>query len=165
MSEGSDPSVHFHSLLRLRRPATGVSGHESLSDSDESLFSPARGPPERGELSRDESAGEDACSDGDEGTLRDAEEVEARDREAAEAGDSTDAVVSMEEMVSRELSDDSMSEFARVYFVVLISSSSGVRNDTFFSAGKKRRRGAILRGRRCRAGLLARIEVRLWGCL
>jgi len=44
------PSVHTHSLLRFRRPATGVSGAESLSESvseDESRFSPVRGPPKR----------------------------------------------------------------------------------------------------------------------
>lgn len=42
----SGPSVHRQSRLLLRRPATGVSGHESLSSSedDESRFSPIRGP-------------------------------------------------------------------------------------------------------------------------
>lgn len=143
--EERDPRVHFHSLLRFRRPATGVSGHESLSDSDESRFSPVRGPPERGELSVDERTGEDACSDGEEGSLGDNEDVEARDSDLAEASDSKDEVVSMEEMVSIELIDDSMSKCVIVYFVVLISSSRGVRKDTFFSAGKKRLAGAIFR--------------------
>lgn len=41
---GSGSKVHTHSLRRFRRPATGVSGQESLSDSDdESRFSPVRG--------------------------------------------------------------------------------------------------------------------------
>jgi hypothetical protein len=43
-ANGSGPSVHTHSLRRLRRPATGVSGTVSLSDSDEeSRLSPVRG--------------------------------------------------------------------------------------------------------------------------
>lgn len=39
---GSGPSVHVHSRTLFRRPATGVSGHLSLSDSseEESRFSP-----------------------------------------------------------------------------------------------------------------------------
>jgi hypothetical protein len=41
---GRGPRVHRQSLLRLRRPATGVSGAESLSsDDEESRFSPVRG--------------------------------------------------------------------------------------------------------------------------
>jgi hypothetical protein len=71
----------------------------------------------------------------------------------------------MEEMVESELVDDCRSEWAKVNLVVLISSSSGVRNDTFFSAGNMGRAGAILRGIRWRAGLLVRIEVKLCGCL
>ena len=42
---GSAPRVHVHSRTRFRRPATGVSGHLSLSDSsDESRLSPVCGP-------------------------------------------------------------------------------------------------------------------------
>jgi hypothetical protein len=52
-----------------------------------------------------------------------------------------------------------------VYLVVLISSSSGVRKDTRFSAGNMGRLEAILRGIIDRAGLFESIEVRLWGCL
>lgn len=40
LSDGSGPSVHLQSRLRFLRPATGVSGAESLSDSEESLLSP-----------------------------------------------------------------------------------------------------------------------------
>jgi hypothetical protein len=61
--------------------------------------------------------------------------------------------------------DESRSEWARVYLVVVISSSSGVRKETRFSAGNMGRFEAILRGIIERAGLLERIEARLWGCL
>lgn len=57
--------------------------------------------------------------------------------------------------------DDSRSELAQVYLTVLISSSSGVRKDTRFSAGNMGRE-VILRGT---IRLLARMELRLWGCL
>ena len=57
--------------------------------------------------------------------------------------------------------EDSRSELAQVYLTVLISSSSGVRKDTCFSAGNMGRE-AILRGT---MRLLERIEARLWGCL
>lgn len=73
-----------------------------------------------------------------------------------------DAVDAREERVETE---DSMSECARVYLVVVISSSSGVRNETRFSAGNMGRLEPILRGIIERAGLLERIEARLWGCL
>lgn len=45
LEPGNGPSVHRQSLVRFRRPATGVSGHESLSSSeeDESRLSPIRG--------------------------------------------------------------------------------------------------------------------------
>lgn len=61
--------------------------------------------------------------------------------------------------------EDSMSECAKVYLTVLISSSKGVRKETRFSAGKRGREGAILRGSSDLAGLLERMEVRLCGCL
>lgn len=43
--EATGPSVHTHSRCLFLLPATGVSGQESLSDSesDESLLSPALG--------------------------------------------------------------------------------------------------------------------------
>jgi hypothetical protein len=72
-----------------------------------------------------------------------------------------------EESVEADSSDvnveleDSRSELAMVYLTVLISSSSGVRNDTRFSAGNMGRE-AILRGT---MRLLVRMELRLWGCL
>lgn len=55
LSDGKGPSVHLQSLVRFRRPATGVSGAESLSSSllEESLLSPARGD-FLGELSAEE---------------------------------------------------------------------------------------------------------------
>lgn len=164
LSEGSDPSVHLQSLLRFRRPATGVSGHESLSDSEESRLSPARGPFGRGEPSSDEKAEELDGSDGDwtEGEEGSPEDVKATDNEAADDSDSEDAAVESEDIVDWE---DSISECASVYLTFLISSSSGVRKETFFSAGNSGLAAAILRGSSARAGLLERIEVRLWGCL
>jgi hypothetical protein len=56
--EGNGPSVQRQSLVRFRRPATGVSGQVSLSSSEdeESRFSPVRGDFDLGfgELSADE---------------------------------------------------------------------------------------------------------------
>lgn len=52
------PSVHAQTRFFLRRPATGVSGHESESDSDdESRFAPAV----RGSLARREMRGRPRC--------------------------------------------------------------------------------------------------------
>lgn len=74
-----------------------------------------------------------------------------------------DVVDSFEDSVERE---DWRSECARVYLTVVISSSSGVRKDTRFSAGNMGRAGVvILRGSVERAGLFVRMEARLWGCL
>jgi hypothetical protein len=73
------------------------------------------------------------------------------EEESVEA-DSSDVNVELE---------DSRSELAMVYLTVLISSSSGVRKDTRFSAGNMGRE-AILRGT---MRLLVRMELRLWGCL
>ena len=81
---------------------------------------------------------------------------------AAVASDSPEA-----ESVDADSSDvnveleDSRSELAQVYLTVLISSSSGVRNDTRFSAGNMGLE-AILRGT---IRLLTSIELRLCGCL
>jgi hypothetical protein len=52
-----------------------------------------------------------------------------------------------------------------VYFTVVISSSSGVRKETRFSAGNMGLEEVILRGIIDLAGLLANIETRLCGCL
>ena len=65
----------------------------------------------------------------------------------------------MDVMVETE---DSRSEWASVYRVVVISSTSGVLNDTRFSAGNMGRDDAILRGT---IWLLDKIETTLWGCL
>lgn len=63
--DGSGPSVHLQSRVRFRRPATGVSGHESLSESEESRLSPARGAFGRGEFSKEANADEEVCSEGE----------------------------------------------------------------------------------------------------
>jgi hypothetical protein len=66
LSSGSN--VHLHSRLRFRRPATGVSGHESSlseSDSEESRFSPVRGDLMPGDPSKDEKDDEVCWSDGE----------------------------------------------------------------------------------------------------
>jgi len=75
---------------------------------------------------------------------------------------------SLDVVSTPEVSDDSVelldsrSECARVYLVVVISSSSGVRKETRFSAGNIGRvEEPILRGIIARAGLLERMEVRL----
>lgn len=156
-SEGSGPRVQTQFLLRFRRPATGVSGQESLSDSDESRLSPIRGALSRGELSTDEKAELDG-SEGDWVEGEDGASAGVLSMERASDGfESVDSSVASEERVEV---DDSSSEWATVYVTVVISSSSGVRKDTRFSAGN-RGRDAILRGARDRAGLLERIEVRL----
>ena len=144
------PSVHRQSRVRLRRPATGVSGHESLSSSEdeESRLSPVRGCLGRGEHS---------CAD--EALSELSEQSEWR---VAERLESEDAVEASEDSVETEAS---RSEWASVYLTVVMSSSSGVRKDTRFSAGNMGREAAILRSIIDRAGLFASIEARLWGCL
>jgi hypothetical protein len=100
-----------------------------------------------------ESVGGEECSPETEDVSMD-----GKGSEFSESGDD----VASEEMVEEE---ELRSECARVYLTFLISSSSGVRNDTFFSAGNSGRAVVILRGSDDWAGLLRRIEVRLWGCL
>jgi len=149
--------VHTHSRRRLRRPATGVSGQESLSESDEdeSRFSPVRG--KRKLLSSDEfdKVGELDCSEAG-GEEEDDDEVvsinaaEDADEEKMVVSDFSSKVepVSMEEIVDDEEAEEAISECAMVYFVVVISSSKGARNDTRFVAGNMGREPeAILRGR------------------
>lgn len=186
------PSVHTHSLRRFRRPATGVSGHESSlsdSDDDESRLSPVLGPLNLGDSSEDESAGELDCCDGDdvdgdgdsvdgaakvgidkcdvEGNERsDSEDtIELSVEEDVDPGcndiDSDDSDGSTEKVDAVEDVEDSMSECAKVYFTVVISSSRGVRNDTFFAAGNMGREAVILLGRSDSTGLLESIEGRL----
>ncbi|KAL1606766.1 hypothetical protein SLS60_004173 [Paraconiothyrium brasiliense] len=157
VSDGSGPSVHLQSLLRLRRPATGVSGQESLSDSEESRLSPARGPLGRGEVCNE--ANEEV--DEDEGMDSEGDAVETDfvliDKVVV-VSDASAGVVPSEETVETE---DSISEWASVNFTVLISSSSGVRKDTRFSAGNNGLAAAILRG----FGPLESMERTLCGCL
>lgn len=147
LSDGRGPSVHLQSRLRFRRPAMGVSGAESLSDSEESRLSPAWGPrgligPSEEDWSED-TEGDGVASDDDEDALieRDME----GESESEDAGTFIEET-SIEDTVESEVAEDWRSECAMVYFVVLISSSRGVRNDTFFSAGNIGRTGAILRG-------------------
>lgn len=160
---GSGPRVHRQSRRLFRRPATGVSGHESLSDSEESRLSPARAPPGRGEFSSDRKRaliegleGEDVLSEGG---------VISMDAVASDAVSESEEEV--EEEASEEMveQDDSMSECAMVYLTVLISSSSGVRKETLFSEGKNGRAEAILRVAIMGARLFRRMEVTLCGCL
>lgn len=171
LSEGRGPSVQRQSLVLFRRPAMGVSGQESLSSSDEeeSRFSPVRGPFFRGELSVDEKVELELSSDSCRGDMLALEEVlevlTTKEWCVADALESVVAVDATDEMVDKVEMDDSRSEWAIVYRVVVISSSSGVRKQTCFSAGNMGRLEDMLRGIIERAGLFVRIEVRLWGCL
>ena len=79
----------------------------------------------------------------------------------ADAFESVVAVDATDETVDKVEMDDSRSEWANVYVVVVISSSSGVRKQTCFSAGNMGRLEDMLRGIIERAGLFARMEVRL----
>jgi hypothetical protein len=182
------PNVHTHSLRLFRRPATGVSGQESLSDSDdESRFSPVLGARDLGDSSDVDSVGELDCSEGDEGIgdgdaagdveLDDAEIDRDQDEGESKDGLDSDDVELFAVKVNDDDSDDSdnsddsteatedveasISECAKVYLTVLISSSRGVRNDTFFVAGNIGREAVILRGCSDCTGLLVSIEGRL----
>ena len=81
---------------------------------------------------------------------------------ASRSEDEEEHVESSEDSVDSVEVDEAMSEWARVYLTVVMFSSRGVRNETRFSAGKRGRGAAILRGV---MGLFARMELRLWGCL
>lgn len=169
VDEGRGPKVQCQSRLRFRRPATGVSGHESLSESEESRLSPVRGTFGRGEVSSEAKAVVEGFSAGD--VLVEAEGVESEsESEALDVDEEEEESVlevgfaSTEDRVEVEPLD-SMSEWAKVNLTVLISSSSGVRKETFFSAGKRGRAEAIFRGMMSRAGLLDSMETRLCGCL
>jgi hypothetical protein len=145
------PRVQRQSRVRLRRPATGVSGAESLSssDDDESRLSPSRG-----------CFAQDGPLSGDEDALSALSELSEWDM--ADVVELVDSLEASEDSVETEAS---MSECARVYLTVVMSSSSGVRKDTRFSAGNMGREAAILRGIMARSGLLASTEARLCGCL
>lgn len=167
VDEGRGPRVQCQSRLRFRRPATGVSGHESLSESEESRLSPVRGTFGRGEVSSEAKAVVEDFPAGD--VLLEAEGVESDSEalgmdEEEEESVLEDGFASTEDRVEVEPLD-SMSEWAKVNLTVLISSSSGVRKETFFSAGKRGRAEAIFRGMMSRAGLLDSMETRLCGCL
>lgn len=164
---GSGPRVHRQSLVLFRRPATGVSGQESLSSSEdeESRFSPIRGEAVRNEVSVIERVEPDLwtvdCRDN--GMLATSVLEDVLDSkiwcaaDESDLGDARDAVEAIEDSVELE---DARSECASVYLTVLISSSSGVRKDTRFSAGNMGRPDAILRGMMDFAGLFARMEVK-----
>jgi hypothetical protein len=183
---GRVPSVHTQSLFNLRRPATGVSGQVSLSDSeDESRLSPVRGERILSLLrfilcGNRRFAGEVGDAN-DEGDSVDTEIVlilryEPSDRwneceedvhspedsdEVNELGSdmlSSDDIESIESEIVEPDSCDSISEWAKVNLEVVISSSRGVRNDTLFSAGNLGL-ATILRDSKRGIGLLARIEL------
>lgn len=167
---GNGPRVQCQSRLRFRRPATGVSGHESLSESDESLFSPVRGPFGRGEDSNDAKFEvEDVSAGDDETSGEEASDVEDWTERVKETEDDEDAELDGAFASTEERVDvdpvDWISECARVNLTVLISSSSGVRNDTLFSAGKRGRAEFIFRGMICLMGPFDNMEARLCGCL
>jgi hypothetical protein len=110
----------------------------------------------RGEESNEESVDADLSDDNDE-TLPEPSEPESLT--------ATLESESVEASVERVDTEASRSECARVYLIVVISSSSGVRKDTRFSAGNMGRDAAILRDIIECTGLLASIETRLCGCL
>jgi hypothetical protein len=95
--------------------------------------------------------------------LRDSEGVFGACRAGVSGSEEEEEEVeSIEDRVDRVEVESAMSEWARVYLTVVMSSSRGVRNETRFSAGKRGRAAVILRGV---MGLFARMELRLWGCL
>jgi len=123
------PRVHTHSRCFFLRPATGVSGHLSLSDSSSSSdcrFSPVF-------ADRDRRFGLVLLSDtARANALLLVVEVVVDSASTPEDDDDVELVEASE---AESESDDSRSEWAAVYFVVWISSSSGYRKDTCFCAG------------------------------
>jgi hypothetical protein len=75
--------------------------------------------------------------------------------------ESVDDSEANEEALSDSKASISISEWARVNLVVLISSSSGVRKDTRFGAGKKGCAMDILRRREVGSGLFDKMDRRL----
>jgi hypothetical protein len=127
-------------------------------------LSPARGDFGRGELSSDKKdklglSDGDGDSESDGGAFAEVSEpVECSSVEDEESVETVEPVEPRDDIVAV---DDSMSECARVYLVVVISSSSGVRKATRFSAGNIGR-DAILRGL---IRLVASMDTTLCGCL
>jgi hypothetical protein len=116
---------------------------------------------DRGELSTEEMVRLDFSSDSWRGDMLVSEAVADGlrlkawcDAEASESVVAAGAVDARDDSVELD-----------VYLVVVISSSSGVRKDTRFSAGNMGRLEAILRGNIARAGLFESMDARLWGCL
>ena len=81
--------------------------------------------------------------------------VKVNDDDSDDSDNSDDSTEATEDVKA------SISECAKVYLTVLISSSRGLRNDTFFVAGNIGREAVILRGCSDCAGLLVSIEGRL----
>jgi hypothetical protein len=93
------------------------------------------------------------------------EEVEVLDSDGVDSEGSEEETEASEEIELVEMErldddDDSISEWAKVYFVVWISSTRGVLKETFFSAGNLGLPD-ILRASVRRIGLFAKIECRL----
>ena len=176
------PRVQTHSRRRFRRPATGVSGQESLSDSDseeESRLSPTLGErnfsfdlPGRNDKRTADGGGEDNVD-----SLNDEEDdcddssggVEEGSSMVSEAEKVPSLVSDMhtsegaESVISEAVDSDpcdSMSECFHTYLVVRISSSNGLRNATLFSTGKIGRLWLtdILRRSEVGIGLFTRME-------
>lgn len=146
------PRVQTHSRCFLRLPATGVSGHWSLSESSESedRLSPVLGDRAR-RVTRLEDLGLVDLSD------------------TARVKLFEDVVGSFELVVVADCSagssaGSSSSECATVYFVVCISSSSGALKDTLFCGGNIGRFAAVDMPAR-RSGLFCRQDRRLKFCL
>jgi len=129
------PRVQTHSRRRFRRPATGVSGQESLSDSeDESRLSPSLGErnfsldlPGRNDNRAEDGVGddnadsvnddEDDCDDGSGEVERGSSAVSEGPVLVSEADASEGAESVFSELVDSE-SRDSMSECFHKYLVV-----------------------------------------------
>lgn len=144
LTPGIGPSVHVHSRTLFRRPATGVSGHLSLSDSseDESRFSPTWGPSSfvsdgcrRCLTRRGPSLGDDASFGATVAVLAFAASTsmfdDSDDNVVVEPSDALDER-SRSEDTSGSSCSNTMSMCATVYFVVWTSSVKGSRKDTLF---------------------------------
>jgi hypothetical protein len=173
------PRVHTHSRRRFRRPATGVSGQESLSESDsedESRLSPTFGEwnlsfdrPGRSDNRTADGGGEDNADsvnddeDDDSDRPGDAESMVSSAEEVWALVSAMDTSEGAESVLSELVDSEpcgSMSECFHTYLVVRISSSNGLRNDTFLSTGKMGRLWLtdILRRSTVGIGLFTRME-------
>lgn len=127
------PRVHTHSRCFFLRPATGVSGHRSLSESSSSdaRFSPVLG--ERAVRDkRDTDFGLVLLSETAFAKALPFDEPEVESTSVEDDDGEDDEV---EASVDTESDDISSSEWATVYLVVWISSSKGARNETRFCGG------------------------------